>query len=337
MLKKILFFLVSLIIGIVLFVGVIHFVGWQELRSALNIFRGWHGLVILFLTALVIFVGAWKWRIILSSQGYDLAKRDVFKLYLASFSLSYFFPLFMGGGTGTILRGYVLREKFFVPWRRGAASLIIERFLEITVGLLVILTGLVLLLLKTGTPFDDKQIFLLFGIILFTVFVFFLYFKFFRSESIVGFFARIFGKSSFINGTAQEIERDIFEFFNLKKAFFWKVAGLALLKAAVIGLRSWILVLFLGKILDPFYVFPIMAFYFLAILIPVPAMLGTHEITQTFAFSSLGIGAGLAPAFTLIQRGAEVVLALIGFMILFKLGTDLFKTILNRKFSFFLR
>jgi len=65
-------------------------------------------------------------------------------------------------------------------------------------------------------------------------------------------------------------------------------------------------------------------------------MLGTHEVAQTFVFSSLGIGVGLAPVFTLVLRGAEIIVALVGLVILFKLGIDILKNILQRKFDHFL-
>lgn len=331
MLKKILFFFISLIIGVALFIGVISSVGWQEFRSSFEFFTGWQGLIILFLTLLMLFVGAWKWRIILNSQGYNLAIKEIIKLYLSGFSLSYLFPVFIGGGTGTIFRAYVLREKFFIPWRRGVASLIIEKFLEITLGLLVMLAGFMFLLSRTGFSLGYGGIILLFGLVFFIILAAFLYFKFFRSESIIGFFAKIFSKNNFVNGTAREIEQEIFDFFNLKSAVFWKVLGLALLRVVIIGVRCWVLVLFLGKFLDLPYVLSIMALYFLTLYIPVPAMLGTHELAQAFAFGALGIGAGLAPAFTLIQRGAEITMALIGLVILFKLGTDLLGIILRRK------
>ena len=336
MLKKVLFFFISLITGIALYIGVIYFVGWQELKSSFAIFTGWHGLVILFLTALIIFIGACRWKIILNSQGYNLKSKEVFNLYLAGFSLSYLFPVFMGGGTGTIFKGYALREKFFIPWRRGAASLIIERFLQITVSSLFILVGLALFFSETGFPSGNTGIFLSLAIIFFVALIIFLYIKFFRSESIVGFFAKIFSKNSFINGTAREIEQDIFDFFKPRKAFFWKVVGLSFVKVALIGFRFWILLLFLGKFLAFPYIFPILASYFLVIFIPIPAMLGTHEIAQTFIFSALGIGAVLAPAFTLILRGAEIILALIGLVILLKLGTDILKNVLQRRFDYFL-
>jgi len=334
MLKKVLFFLVSLVAGTVLFITV---VDWQEFRSALSIFTGWHVLVILLLTALMFFIGAWKWMIILKNQGYSLEKKEIFKLYLAGFSLSYLFPLFIGGGTGTIFRGYVLREKFFVPWKKGIVSLIIEKFLEISIGLLVILAGLIFFLSKRGIPSGNIGAPLLLGIIVLTAFFVFLYVKFFRSESIVGFFAKFFSKKHFVNGTALEIEQDIFDFFEPKKPIFWKVVGLAFLRVAVIGLRSWILVLFLGQFLTFFSIFPIMAFYFMALYIPVPAMLGTHEIAQTFAFGSLGVEAGLAAAFTMIQRGAELLFAFIGLLIFFKLGFSLIRSIFSRKIDTFIR
>ena len=336
MLKKVLFFFISLITGIALFIGVIYFIGWQELMSSFAIFTGWHGLVILFLTVLIIFIGAWKWKIILKSQGYNLKIKEIFKLYLAGFSLSYLFPLLIGGGTGTIFKGYALREKFFVPWKRGAASLIIERFLQKTASSLFILVGLILFFSEIGFPSGNAGMLLSLVIIFFAAFIVFLYIKLFRSESVVGFFAKFFSKNSFINGTAREIEQDIFDFFKPRKAFFWKVVGLSFVRVALTGFRLWILLLFLGKSLDFPYIFPIMASYFLVIFIPIPAMLGTHEVAQTFVFSSLGIGVGLAPVFTLVLRGAEIIVALIGLVILFKLGIDILKNILQRKFDYFI-
>jgi len=336
MLKKAIFFFISLVAGIALFIGVIRFVGWQELKSSLDIFADWHGLVILLLTVLVLFIGACKWRVILSSQGYNLAIKETFRVYLAGFSLSYLFPIFMGGGTGTVLRGYILRERFSIPWHRGAASLIIEMFLKITVALVVILAGFVFLLSKMGLFLGDRGIFFSLALTVFTGLVAFLYFKFFRSESVIGFFAKFFRKNHLFNGTLREIEQDIFEFFEPKKAAFWKALGLAFLKVAVLGFRAWILILFLGKFLNFPQVVPVLAFYFLTLFIPVPAMLGTHELSQSFAFSLVGVGTSLAPAFTMILRVVEIIMALAGFIILFKLGADLIKIILQRRFDYLL-
>lgn len=337
MLKKILFFLISLAAGIALLIGVISSVGWQELKSSFAIFTGWQGLVILLVTFLILLLGAWKWKIILGGQGYHLPMKEILRLFMSGFSLSYFFPIFMGAGTGTILRGYVLREKYLIPWRRGAASLIIERFLDVTLGLLVVLAGFLFFLFKMGPPSDNSGILLLSGLIVFTAFVAFLYFKFLKSESILGFFAKFFNKRTFAKGAIQDIEQDLFDFFKPGNALFWKVAGLTLLKMVLFGVRCWLLLLFLGEFLALSHILLILAFYFLAASVPVPAMLGTHELSQAFAFGILGVETGLAPAFTMMQRMAEVFLALVGFLILFKLGIDLFKTVFPKKAGPFLR
>ena len=68
-------------------------------------------------------------------------------------------------------------------------------------------------------------------------------------------------------------------------------------------------------------------------MIPIPADLGVHEAVQVFAFDALGLGAGAAPAFAMIQRGAQLLMAFIGIFIFFKLGIELFPTTLFRKLA----
>ena len=106
---------------------------------------------------------------------------------------------------------------------------------------------------------------------------------------------------------------------------------LRFLRVAVTWLRCWLLILFLGKALNPFFAFSVLGFYYFALLIPIPAALGSHELVQTFSFSVLGLGPAMASAFAMIQRGAELVLAITGVIISFKLGIGIFYSILSRK------
>ena len=71
----------------------------------------------------------------------------------------------------------------------------------------------------------------------------------------------------------------------------------------------------------------------MAVMIPIPTALGTHEAIQTFAFNSLGLGTHTATAFTMIIRGAELMAALVGVVILFRLGAILVKNNLFKKLS----
>jgi uncharacterized protein (TIRG00374 family) len=327
--KKILLFFLSLIVGIVLLVGVVKFVGWDEIWSAFYIFTGWQGMVIVFLTALMLFFGMWKWKIILKSQGYDISNKNLAGPYLAGFSLIYFFPILVMGGE--IFRGYVLREKFGVPWRKGIVSVIIDKILEATSFLIVILAGVAYFLLKIGLPPQNLAI-LLGSIILFlTLVTGFFYFQSFRRKSIAKFFLGAINRNKFLNGEALEVEKEILGFFRLNKKAFWEGLALAFLRVGATWLRCWVLILFLGKTIGVLPALSILGFYYIALFIPIPAALGTHEIVQTFSFSALGIGAGVAPVFTMIQRGSEVILAVVGILLFLRLGMGLLGTFIFRK------
>ena len=128
-----------------------------------------------------------------------------------------------------------------------------------------------------------------------------------------------------------EIEQEIFNFFGLKKRQMWKGFGLTFLRAFVMFLRGWVLVLFLGINLGGFLAFSLLSFTYIAVIIPIPAALGSHEAIQTFAFNSLGLGAPAATAFTMIIRGAELIVALIGTIFVFQIGLGLFEKALFKK------
>ena len=61
----------------------------------------------------------------------------------------------------------------------------------------------------------------------------------------------------------------------------------------------------------------------------IPAVLGSHEAIQVFAFGSLGLGAPAATAFTMIIRAADILVALIGTAALFQLGIGILKKYLR--------
>ena len=75
-------------------------------------------------------------------------------------------------------------------------------------------------------------------------------------------------------------------------------------------------------------VLSILGFNYLAVIIPIPTALGSHEAIQSFAFNAFGLGASAATAFTMIIRGAEVLVALLGALFLFKLGIEVIKNII---------
>ena len=327
--RSVLSFFISLIAGVGLLVWISRFIGWQETKSALLIFTGWHGMVIVLLTLLMILAGALKWKMILKSQGYRLSNREIIAPYLTCFSLIYLFPMVIFGGE--LFRGYVLREKYNIPWAKAISSVFIDKILEITSFLVTILAGTAYFLFKIGLP--PKNLGLIFGIFLAVclISVGFFYFKIFKRESIIKPLNIFLNRRKSLGGDLLEIEKEIFKFFKIKRKALWGGLALAFLRVAITWARCWILILFLGKSISILSALTVLGFYYFATAIPIPAALGSHEAVQVFTFNALGLGSGLAPAFTMIQRGAELIMAFIGLIIFFKLGTGLLKAFLFKK------
>ena len=106
---------------------------------------------------------------------------------------------------------------------------------------------------------------------------------------------------------------------------------LSFVRAIVMHVRTWLLIIFLGAKIAILPALSIFGFSLLAVIIPIPAALGSHEAVQVFAFNSLDLNISLATAFTLIIRASETILALIGLIILFKLSGFLFDRKLTKK------
>ncbi|MBL7150911.1 flippase-like domain-containing protein [Candidatus Microgenomates bacterium] len=326
---KVLNFFISLLIGVGLLVWIIQFVGWLEIKSAFLIFTGWQGIIIVLLTFLLLFVGSWKWQVILKSLGHNLSHRQLLPPYLVGFSMNYLFQMIIVGGE--IFRTYILKEKYAVPWKKAVSSVIIDKILEVTCFILSVLAGLAFFIFKIGLPSGDIALIIGGFLFLLTAAIGFFYFKSFKKESIAKPLANFFRYKGLPNGDILEIEKETFSFFKLKKIAFWQGLGLASLRVAITWLRVWVLILFLGKGIGFLSSLSVLGFAYIAMGIPIPADLGVHEAIQVFAFNALGLGAGAAPAFAMIQRGAQLIIAFIGIIIFFKLGMGLFQAILFRK------
>ena len=144
--KRLLAFVVFLVVGIVLFFVVVQNVGWGEMQSAIGTFWGIKGALLLVLTFLMLFLGAVRWREILRSQGYQIPFSSLQKQYFGGFALSFFVPMVFFGSE--LFRSYALREFHGIPLARGIVSVAIERFLDVTIYLVFLVVGVTFLLIS---------------------------------------------------------------------------------------------------------------------------------------------------------------------------------------------
>jgi len=87
--KKILFFGLSFLIGIFIFLLVVKWVKWQEMKEILFTFSYWKWAVIVGITLLIWFAAIWKWKFILHSQGYNFSLFSLTEIIFAAFAVNY--------------------------------------------------------------------------------------------------------------------------------------------------------------------------------------------------------------------------------------------------------
>jgi uncharacterized protein (TIRG00374 family) len=328
--RKALLFLLSLLIGLGLFIWILKFVGWRAIENAFSSFTGWQGLAILGLTTLMAIIGTWKWREILKGEEVKISFWDLLKPSIAGYSIMFLAPILVLGAE--VFRAYALKEKKSVPWPKGMASGFIDLILEYSANLVVVFLGILFFLYKIGFPSQNLVIIFSVIFLLFTLAIAFFYFKALKRESVAKSFLEFLGLKNHNHANSiLETEKEIFNFFGLRKKSMWKSFGLTFLRAFVMYLRTWVLILFLGKNLGGLLAFSLLSFTYIAVTIPIPAALGSHEAVQTIAFNSLGLGAPAATVYTMIIRGAELIVALVGVIFLFQIGWGLAKRALLKK------
>lgn len=319
--KRFFVFSLSFLVGIFLFIWVIRLVGWSKIKLALFALTGIEGIIIFFLTVLIIAAATLRWRIILKDQGYNIPFFTLFRLYCFDHSLNFLVPILPFGGE--VFRAYFLKEKNNLPLKIAASSAIIDGILEITSHLIIAFLGVIYFVFQIGFP-PRKIATIIFGALFASLFLLsFFYFKSFKKESLISFFLK-----KFKNNSGFEIEKELFDFFNFKTKKFWKGLVLAFLRDGISLLRTFVLLIFLGKIINFFSSLSIFSFSILAQLFPIPAFLGSHDLVQVFVFRSLGLKIAIAAAFALIIRGADFLLAILGILAVSDFGAEYLKKII---------
>lgn len=325
--RNFLLFLTSLFIGIGLFLWIGKTVGWQEIKNTLLVFSGWQGMVMLLLTLSIMIIGNLKWKEILRGEEIEVSFWQLFKPYLAGFSVMFLAPILLW--IGEVFRSFILKETNQIPWTKATASVIIDRVLEWTTNLVIIFLGILFFLFKIGLP--PMNLRLIFGgtLFLFTASILLFYFKTLKRESLIKTLIGVFNHR--LDSKPLETEKEIFDFFKLKKKSLQRAFYLSFARVTIMYLRVWLLIKFLGQKPRVLPVLSVLGFSYLAAMVPIPTALGSHEAIQIFAFGGLGWGVSVATAFTTIIRGTELILALIGIIISFRSAIFLFKNNLVNK------
>lgn len=323
---KIFFGVISFLIGAAIFWFVISAVGIGEVLRGLFEFSPWGMIPLVILTGIVQVIGAYKWQYVLRTLGVVIPLGALTKVFLAGNALAYITPVVYIGGEA--VRGYLLRERYGVPWDKGLASIAIDKISEAAVWVLVICAGVVVFLWQSQTPWASKlAIILLLTMTFMAASIALLYFFSFKKKSIV---RPLILRPFHLEGSRAGhllcgIEGEFFKFFSTaNRTQNIGVAKILLLKYSFILLRNLFLIYYLQGVFSITESVITAGFSHISYSLPIPAALGVQEGALSIVFAGLGVSAGLGIAFALLLRAADSIVASVGLLFLLRWGLGKF-------------
>ena len=320
--KKVLSFLITLIVGVLIFGVIMRIVGLKRIQEALFLFLSFKGLVIVLLTFVIAVISILRWKLILQSQGFNLPTKELGKVWSIGFALSFLTPVALFGGEA--FRTYLTKKKFNLSWEKSAASVAIDKILDGTLFLMFLIVGILAFLFYGYFPSRMFAWFvvLIIGGLLGLLLIF--YFKALNKESVLEWFLKLFGikkekiEKSLNGKIIFDTEKEIIRFFSPKKKAFWKGLEMSFLRYFLLFLRTAILIFFLGEGIETTRALAVYGFSNFALLFPLPAALGSLETAGVLSFKTLGFDMASGTIFAMVLRGADLVLCLIGGIFILK-------------------
>lgn len=322
--------MVKVLLGVILFfVGaalawsVFDIAGTEKVLGALGEFEWWGIVPVLVLSAVHVALAVWRWQVILCAQGDKVPLKKLLHPWLAGYAFSYLSPVAFLGGEG--VRTYMLKSRFSIPLHRGAASVILDQIINGTFVLLTIFLSAALLVSFSGLP-DVTRVLATAAaaVALLGVALAVLYAQAFRKKRILQPIVRMLSLHRTRFGRfLVKFEKEMLPFFNIRSSTLWLVFFISALRQATFVARNVAILFFLGQGVEIIKATVVMGATYIGYLVPIPAALGTQEVSQTVLFSIMGQGGGTGAAFSVIFRIGELGVAIVGILILLRSAAEL--------------
>ncbi len=258
-----------------------------------------------------------RWWAILRAQGYRAPLLGLLPIRMAAFSVSYLTPGSHLGGEP--LQGLLASRRYAVPLPTAAASIVLERGIEVLVNSAAVALGVLVIAALGWLPGRTAWVLAAAASVLLAAPAAYGLALWNGRRPIawavehISAFKR-FGWTAVARGVGQA-ETQVAEFLRHQPAGL--AAALAFSAASWAGLvgEFWLMLHFLGLRLGPVEMLGSLAAARLAILIPVPGALGALEASQIAAISLAGLRPADGAALALLIRGRDVAFAVAGLAI----------------------
>ena len=281
------------------------------------------------------FVIAYRWKLVLHSQGYtNLSLWRLNNYRLVGYAISFITPAAKMGGEPA--RAGLLSKKENIPFDKALSSVVIDKTIDLSASGTFFIIGTFILLLNFALSNEFKQ--MIIGVsVLFFVLIIMFYIRMFKGKN---FFHRIFiflrlnkfAKLESVGKKLKDFEDLIIKFYKQDTKYFIYTLLVALLTWVIMFLEYKFIGLMLGVNFDLLQIFLIVSFVGAAYLIPVPMALGVLEAGQISVFSIIGVSSTVGVALSLIVRVKDIILSLIGLLMLAFYGLKVKTVIKENKF-----
>lgn len=137
--KKRLKFILSGILGLLILGGILHYVSLGKVLQKITMLGPW-GFLLFFLNAILIFL-LWTagWYVLLRAYGVQRSWRETLQAMLSGYAISYLIPSMNLGGEP--VKAYLISDGFSSSGAKVVATIVVERFINMSSILLCILGG----------------------------------------------------------------------------------------------------------------------------------------------------------------------------------------------------
>lgn len=312
--KNILFFLVTLTIGIFFFLVISDQVDWSQIVDSLRMIKSWQFALLVALTLGIQGIATLSWQETLRHIGYRLPWRKLWRIMIIGTAVSFVTPIAFIGGEAIVL--YLLNMEMRVPWRRGINSLIIYKLADFLVSSIFTLIGLILFWILIG--FQSLALVLSLALVPIGAMAFssYAFIRIRQKKGIVEPALHIFGLEKFLKGKLgtnfEKEEAEIASFFDLRQNRSRHVLGATVVKNLLGWVQIFCLFFFITGQVSFSYSLVSNALAGLSLLFLLPAGLGSMEALQTIGFGALGLGKTGAIGLSFVWRGMFLIVCAIG-------------------------
>ena len=298
----------SLVIGLVIFSVV--FMQNLDLFMSIEKLKYVYLIPYLFFSMLIFSIHVLRWKLILLAHNRSIKFTQLFLYKVAGFAISYFTPAAHIGGEP--VRAWLLK-RHRLKFHEALSSVMIDKFLEILVSVVLGIVGFLLLILKF-TVSNNTAIIVVLALGSAATGVWFFYARTVARKPFVSLLLRFSGRKAIVKARkiVEKSEELVSSFFNRKKRLLLVSIILTFVNIFLMFFEYHFLFMVFGIDSDIGALFLVTALIAISYIMPVPAGLGVLEVSEAGLFSLMAMKSAIGLGISLIVRIKDSTIALIG-------------------------